>query len=414
MARKFYDTCALLNELHHAFSDGDFFISIITLNELENIKTSATKDQDTKFRARRLLRLLEENESKYTIIHFNKEIYNEQLQSFDFLPDNNDSKIIISAYLVSLENDIVFMTNDLACKQLAKAIGLNCDYVSNMESNYCGYKTITYKNDEQLSEIYINLYNPDYEWDILVNEYLIIQNEDGHIIDKYRYTPERKFEKIPYLVFDSKHFGKVKPKDGYQLLAMNCMTNNQLTVIRGAAGTGKSYLALGYLFSLLDKGEIDKIIIFCNTVATQGAAKLGYYPGDRTEKLLDAQIGNFLSSKIGDRDEVERLIKDRKLELLPMSDIRGYDTTGKHAGVYITEAQNMDIELIRLCIQRSGEDTLFILDGDTETQVDLDIYAGNNNGMRRVSEIFRGDYKYGEVTLKKIYRSHIAELAQLL
>ena len=129
MAKKFYDTCALLNELHHAFNDGDFFISIITLKELENIKTSTTKDQDTKFRARRLLRLLEENEDKYTIIYIDKEQYEENIKYFDFLPDSNDSKIIISAYLASLKNDIIFITNDLACKQLAKSVGLKCEYI---------------------------------------------------------------------------------------------------------------------------------------------------------------------------------------------------------------------------------------------------------------------------------------------
>lgn len=42
----------------------------------------------------------------------------------------------------------------------------------------------------------------------------------------------------------------------------------------------------------------------------------------------------------------------------------------------------------------------------------MNIYAGNNNGMRRVSEIFKGDSIYGEVTLKTIHRSHIATLAQ--
>ena len=95
-----------------------------------------------------------------------------------------------------------------------------------------------------------------------------------------------------------------------------------------------------------------------------------------------------------------------------MSDIRGYDTTGLNAGIYITEAQNLDIELMRLALQRIGEDSICILDGDSETQVDLSIYAGNNNGMRRVSEIFKGDLIYGEVTLKTIHRSHIATLAQ--
>ena len=209
-------------------------------------------------------------------------------------------------------------------------------------------------------------------------------------------------------------FGRLKAMDGdiYQQLALNSLSDNQITMIRGAAGTGKSYLSFGYLFYLLETNKIEKIIVFCNTVATKGSAKLGYYPGSRTEKLLDSQIGNFLESKLGDRMMVEKLINDGKLVLLPMSDIRGYDTTGMRAGVYITEAQNLDIELMRLALQRIGEDSICIIDGDSDAQVDSSLYSGNNNGMRRVSEVFRGQDFYGEVTLKNIKRSRIAELAQ--
>ena len=180
-------------------------------------------------------------------------------------------------------------------------------------------------------------------------------------------------------------FGKIKPKDEYQLIAMDSLQNNKITMLRGAAGTGKSYLALAYLFFLLEHHSIDKIIIFCNTVATNGSAKLGYYPGSKDEKLLDSQIGNFLASKFGDKEVVIELIEKGQLILLPMSDIRGFDSTGMHAGIYITEAQNMDIELMRLALQRIGEDSICILDGDSEAQVDLSMYAGSNNGMRRVS-----------------------------
>lgn len=69
---------------------------------------------------------------------------------------------------------------------------------------------------------------------------------------------------------------------------------------------------------------------------------------------------------------------------------------------------------MRLALQRIGEDSICILDGDSETQVDSSLYAGNNNGMRRVSEIFKGEPIYGEVTLKNIHRSRIAQLAQLM
>ena len=86
----------------------------------------------------------------------------------------------------------------------------------------------------------------------------------------------------------------------------------------------------------------------------------------------------------------------------------------RKAGIYITEAQNLDIELMRLTLQRIGEDPICILDGDSDIQVNLSIYVGDNNDMRRVSEIFRGDEMYGEVTLVNIYRSRIAQLAQMM
>ena len=190
--------------------------------------------------------------------------------------------------------------------------------------------------------------------------------------------------------------------------------NNKITMIKGPAGAGKSLLSVGYLFYLLEKGKIDKIIIFCNTIATKNSARLGFYPGTRDEKLLDSQIGNFLSSKLGSQLAVEQLIQSEKLLLLPMSDIRGYDTSGMNAGIYITEAQNLDIQLLKLALQRAGEDSIFILDGDIDSQVDLIDYEGVNNGMRRASKVFRGSDIYGEVTLKTIHRSKIAELAQML
>ena len=111
---------------------------------------------------------------------------------------------------------------------------------------------------------------------------------------------------------------------------------------------------------------------------------------------------------------VEYEIDKGRLLLLPLSDIRGFDTTGQKAGIYITEAQNLDIELMRLALQRIGEDCLCIIEGDYNAQVDLDLYAGNNNGMRRVSEVFRGSSIYGEVRLPQVLRSEIAILADKL
>lgn len=83
-----------------------------------------------------------------------------------------------------------------------------------------------------------------------------------------------------------------------------------------------------------------------------------------------------------------------------------------NAGVYITEAQNMDTELMKLTLQRIGEDSVCVIDGDFGAQVDMIEYGGSNNGMRRASKVFRGNDIYGEITLKTIHRSKIATLAE--
>jgi predicted ribonuclease YlaK len=106
------------------------------------------------------------------------------------------------------------------------------------------------------------------------------------------------------------------------------------------------------------------------------------------------------------------MIAEGKLILLPLSDIRGYDTSGMRAGIYISEAQNLDVSLMKLALQRIGEDSVCIIDGDEKTQVDDISFAGNNNGMRRASKIFRGHNVYGEVELKNIHRSRIAQIAE--
>lgn len=408
----FYDTCALLNNYTKIFSEGKvFYISAITLRELEGIKTSRTKDDETKYRARKVIQNLKLHRDQCKVVLFEEKFY-KKFKKYNFLDDSNDSKIILCALSIVEKNEITFHTDDSCCRELAAAAGLKVVYSTEEDTEeYTGFKKV-YMVEDELASFYSKELNENINtYNLLENQYLVIVDEEDNVIDKWKWS-ENTYKKISFSKFSSKMFGDVKPKDAYQSLAMDSLLNNQITMIRGNAGSGKSYLSFAYLFSCLERGTISKIIIFCNTVATAGSAKLGFYPGSRDEKLLDSQIGNLLASKIGDKLAVEKMIAEGDIVLLPMSDIRGYDTTGMNAGIYISEAQNLDIELMRLALQRIGEDSICILDGDSETQVDMTIYAGDNNGMRRVSKIFRGQDIYGEVTLQKIHRSKIAELAQ--
>lgn len=408
----FYDTSSLLLKVDSLFEENiPFAISSITLDELENIKTSSNKDQEVKYAARKLLHMLDENIEKVNIVIYKEKMLTPIIDAD--LSVTNDSKILACAIDYAKAEKVCFYTNDLALKTIAR-IFFNDNVASineEKEDDYTGFLEVVLDNDE-MGEFYSNF--SENRFNLLPNQYLIVKEKDGgEIVDRLCWTGEA-YRHLDYQTFNSKWFGDVRPMKGdvYQAFAADSLANNQITMLKGPAGSGKTYLALGFLLNRLDKGKLDKIIVFCNTVATKNSAKLGFYPGTRDEKLLDSQIGNLLSSKFGGKIEVERMIQEEKLVLLPMSDIRGYDTTGMRAGIYISEAQNLDISLMKLALQRIGEDSICIIDGDCKTQVDSIEFAGANNGMRRASRIFRGADIYGEVTLKNIHRSKIAMIAE--
>lgn len=406
---KFYDTNAVLKLQKKMFEDR-FALSSTTLHELEHIKTSKNKDDETRYNARKAVHLLDEHYGEYDIVVFTNNV--DELMHDYQVYDSPDNEIISCAKYYSKNHDITFVTNDICCKVIARDIfNLKVESVGdNTDDTYKGFEEKSL-SEEDMAYFYEHLTENIY--DLLPNEYLVLKNNMGAIVDKFKWTGE-EYQNVKFPQIKSNYFGTVKPYNGdiYQQMVLNSLSTNQVTMIKGSAGTGKSYLAIGYLMYLLEKRKIDKIVIFCNTVATANSAKLGFYPGTKDEKLLDSAIGNMLSAKLGDSFGLEQMITQGKIVLLPMSDIRGYDTSGMNCGVYITEAQNMDVSLMKLALQRIGEDCICAIDGDYNCQVDLSQYAGNNNGMRRMSEVFRGQDFYGEVELQNIYRSRIAAIAE--
>ena len=79
MKFKCYDTCSLLEQAGHLFETDEYSLVItsITLEELENIKTSGNKDADVKFAARKVLTDLDKHYGSFEIILYN-ELYGEK------------------------------------------------------------------------------------------------------------------------------------------------------------------------------------------------------------------------------------------------------------------------------------------------------------------------------------------------
>lgn len=406
----FYDTNALLHSDIEKI-EGKIYLSSITLQELEHIKTSRNKDEDLKFQARKVTRWLRSNEDKYECVIADNGIYGvvERLN----LEIDNDNIICASAYSLQDRFEVEFVTNDICCYNIAKNIfKLQCSGIQDkVEENYKGYKEII-MTDKEMATFY-ETENKENIYGLEINEYLIIKDTLNQPLDAWKYDG-LVIKQVKIKSIQSNLLGKLKAKDFYQQCAIDSFDNNQITMIKGKAGSGKSHLSMSYAINQMEKGKIDKIIMFINDVPVKGSNTHGFLPGSLQEKLTESQIGNFLGGKLGSKLEIAHLISMEKLVLLPISDIRGFDTTNQNALIYITEAQNLNISMLKLAIQRVGEDCKVIIDGDYTTQVDSYLFEGKNNGMRRLSEVFSGREMYGEVQLDTCYRSKLATIAELM
>lgn len=404
---RFYDTSSLLNIFDKIF-DEPFVISYISIAELEHIKISSNKDENIKCRARQITRLLTKNIGKYDVYMKGQD------KCLELVWDgSNDSIILCGAIECSQRQDIVFVTDDLLLRLRAVHSGLkvtSSDEILESSGEYIGYKTVVMSTDD-MSEFYT--YPDRNPFGCLVNEYLLIKNTSGEIVDKRRWTGEvfaELFKKnIKTLTFGD----KIKPKDVYQQMAIDSIMNNTLTAIAGAPGTGKTFIGLVCATYLIESGKYDRIVALFNPTSVRGAAQMGYYSGSMIEKFCQSALGNILISKFGSRYAVDDLIFQNKLRMVSMADQRGMEVASNEI-LWISESQNTSTDLIKLSISRLAEGAKAIIEGDYECQVDNKAFENESNGLKRVIDVFKGNEIFGYVDLPNVYRSKIAQLAEML
>lgn len=374
------------------------------MEELENIKTSSRKDEETKYKARKLLHILDENSDKYKVVITTKNIIS-IIDDFG-LENTPDNQICACAYSIP---DILFITNDISCKTIAKWIfGLDISSISTIQEDlYKGYRDITLsENDmayfyEHLNE---NVFN------LLTNEYVIIRNADNEVVDKLKWDGEM-YQTIRNKPFKSNMFGTLKPLDDIQSFAMDSINTNDITVLYGKAGSGKTTLPLNYIMQEIEKGRYKKCYMVYSYEPLKGAKTLGYEKGDHVTKLIySASIGNILASKFGDLQQVEYMLDRGMLDIIPTANIRGVEFESDSICM-VTESQNLDVYTLKTIIQRCKSGCKQIYEGDIIEQKDTNI---QNVGINRLIDIFKGHKSFGCVKLKNNYRSELSELADLM
>lgn len=192
--------------------------------------------------------------------------------------------------------------------------------------------------------------------------------------------------------FFTKNIVFVNTYDGRQIVAksinqknyFDALNNNDIVFGVGAAGSGKTYLAVCYALSQLKKNKIKKIIITRPVV--EAGEKLGFLPGDLKEKIDPYLIPIYdaINDIIG-TEQTNKLLEKGIIEIAPLAYMRG--RTLDNAIIILDEAQNTTENQMKMFLTRLGFNSKMIVTGDM-TQIDLQ----NNikSGLVQVLHLLKG------------------------
>jgi phosphate starvation-inducible PhoH-like protein len=189
--------------------------------------------------------------------------------------------------------------------------------------------------------------------------------------------------------------GPVRARNASQNTYIKALKQNELVFAEGPAGTGKTWLAVGYAVSLLETGQVDRLII--TRPAVEAGERLGFLPGDMREKvdpylrpIYDA-LYDFMEAR-----HVDRGLQTGMIEIAPLAFMRGRTLT--NALVLLDEAQNTTSMQMKMFLTRLGEGSRMIITGDP-TQIDLP--PGQKSGLVEAVRILNGVEGITRVSFKE-------------
>lgn len=175
--------------------------------------------------------------------------------------------------------------------------------------------------------------------------------------------------------------GKIIPRGYNQQQYVKKILTSDVSFGVGPAGTGKTYLAVACAVDMLERNEIERILLV--RPAVEAGEKLGFLPGDLTQKidpylrpLYDALYEMLGFEKVG------KMLERQIIEVAPLAYMRG--RTLNNSFVILDEAQNTTPEQMKMFLTRLGFGSRAVITGDM-SQVDLP--RGTQSGLRQALQI---------------------------
>ena len=207
----------------------------------------------------------------------------------------------------------------------------------------------------------------------------VIDEADVELLSKINTGIKRNGKKISSVnIIDNK---SIKVKNINQFKYLETISNSTITFGIGPAGTGKTFLAVASAVKLYAENKIRKIVL--TRPAVEAGEKLGYLPGDLSQKIDPYLVPLFDSLEhFFGNENLGYLIEKRNIEIVPLAYMRG--RTLNDACIILDEAQNATVNQIKMFLTRLGENSKVIITGD-ETQIDL--YKKDYSGLKKTRKI---------------------------
>ncbi|MBK9176846.1 MAG: PhoH family protein [Flavobacteriales bacterium] len=432
------DTSVILYD-HSAitsFEEHDVAIPIQVLEELDTFK----KGNDTiNYEAREFIRYLDDIAKRDVLtdwIPLNgsthgklKVVAKHDLNGVDatkvFQDGKNDHQILNATLTLQRQNKdrkVVLVTKDVALRLKAKSLNLQAeDYLTGKVRNakdqlYTGRTMMEDFSEERIDSLFEQGSVPVHELGIEQpkgNHFFILKHKKKSILAKFdpRSGSVDRVEKRSV-------FG-IGPKNAEQALAMSALLDPEikLVTLQGAAGTGKTLLALAC--ALEQRREYRQIYV-TRPVVPLSNKDIGYLPGDIQSKLdpymqplwdnLKLIKGQFEKHDSTPK-RIDEMLENDKISIAPLAYIRGRSLS--NIFFIVDEAQNLTPLEVKTVISRAGEGTKIVFTGDIH-QIDSPFLDSESNGLSYLIDKAKGDPLFAHITLEKGERSPLANLANEL
>ena len=274
--------------------------------------------------------------------------------------------------------------------------------------DYKGYKELTF-NDNQLAYFYNNKKSYEQECGLKENQYLLIKDYSGEVVDKYCYQ-NGELRQVMFHKLGGTFTGAIKPRNPQQICLFDMLKDktSKIKLVTGRFGSGKTMAMTVAALELIEKGKFDKIVWVRNNVSVKDAPEIGFLPGTEIDKLMPYVMP--LADHAGGEEGVKKMLENGTLEVIPLGHLRGRSL--RNSIVFCTECENLTKQHIQLLMGRIDEGSQLWLDGDTK-QRDRAIFE-QSAGLEKMVDRLAGNKLFAHIHLEKSERSEVAALADLL